>query len=228
MVEVIQSMLADALKFPSQGESWLKTVLIGGVCILLGFLLVPILLVYGYLLRVLKAGSEDAAEPPVFDEWGGMLVDGLKVIAVSLVFFLIPIVVGLVGMALGGLAGGEGGALGVLFALIAFVAWILAMYLLPAGLTNMAREGSFGAAFDADVLRTVGSSSDYLVAIVLGFVIALILGSIASALMTILVGAFLLFYVQMAVFYLYGSGYRKATDGGTEAASTVGGARPTE
>lgn len=225
-------MLVDALEFPTRGESWLKTVLIGGVLILLGFLIVPLIFVQGYMLRVLRAATGDAEEPPVFDEWEELLVDGVKVIAASFVFLLVPFVIAAAAMMFGGFAafsGSEGsGIVGLLLGLLAFVGWLLAAYLLPAGLTNMAREESFAAAFDTDVLRTVGSSTDYLVAVVLAFVVAIVLGSIASALSAILVGVFVLFYLQVSVFYLYGRGFSEAMEGETEPTSTVGGARPTE
>lgn len=225
-------MLVDALKFPSRGESWLKTVLIGGVLSLLGFLVIPLILVQGYMLRVLGAATEGAEEPPVFDEWGDMLVDGIKVIAVALVFFLVPLVIAFAAMAIGGfaaLSGSEGsGVVGLLLAFVAFIAWILAAYLLPAGLANMAREDAFGAAFDTAALRAAASSTDYLVAVVLAFVVALVLGSVASLLSAILVGVFVLFYLQISVFYLYGRGFSEAMGGPSESASTVGGARPAE
>lgn len=225
-------MLVDALEYPTRGESWLKTVLIGGVLLLLGFLIVPLIAVQGYMLRVLRGATEDAEEPPVFDEWEELLVDGVKVIGASFVFLLVPFVIAAAAVVFGGFAafsGSEGsGIVGLLLALLAFVGWLLAAYLLPAGLANMAREESFAAAFDVDVLRTVGSSTDYLVAVALAFVIAAVLGSVASALSAVLVGVFVLFYLQVSVFYLYGRGFSEAMEGEPEPTSTVGGARPTE
>lgn len=225
-------MLVDALKYPSRGESWLKTVLIGGILSLLGFLVVPLILVQGYMLRVLHDGTEGAEEPPVFDEWGDMLVDGIKVIAAALVFFLVPLGLLFVAMMVGGFAavsGSEGsGIVGLLLGLFAFVTWLLAAYLLPAGLANMAREDAFGAAFDTAALRTAAGSTDYLVAVVLAFVVAIVLGTIASALSAILVGVFILFYLQVSVFYLYGRGFSEAMESRSESTSTVGGARPAE
>ncbi len=221
-------MIGDALSYPKSGESWLRTVLIGGLLLLFSWLIVPAILLQGYLLRVLRAGSEEAVEPPVFDEWADMLVDGLKVIAVAIGFFLVPFVLAvLLGLAFGGF---EAGAIGFLVGVVVFAAYLVAAYLLPAGLTNMAMEGSLGAAFDTDVLRRVGGSSDYLVAVASAIVIGVILGAVASMLTVVLVGVFLLFYVQVAMYYLIGRGYGQAMEMTPETTGDVtpGRAEPTE
>lgn len=214
-------MIGEALSFPKEGESWIKTVLIGGVLLLFSWLIIPTVLVQGYLLRVLRAGSEKAAEPPVFDEWGDLFVDGLKLFVVTLGYFIVPILLAVV---LGSVAGAlDSGAIGALVGIVVFVAYLVAAYLLPAGLTNMAREGSIGAAFDTDVVLEVGRNSEYAVAVVLGILLSIVLGGIAAMLSIVLIGFFLLFYVNIAVYYLFGRGYGEAMGTSAGAADVASG-----
>lgn len=214
-------MIGEALSFPKEGESWIKTVLIGGVLLLFSWLIIPTVLVQGYLLRVLRAGSEKAAEPPVFDEWGDLFVDGLKLFVVTLGYFIVPILLAVV---LGSVAGAlDSGPIGALVGIVVFVAYLVAAYLLPAGLTNMAREGSIGAAFDTDVVLEVGRNSEYAVAVVLGILLSIVLGGIAAMLSIVLIGFFLLFYVNIAVYYLFGRGYGEAMGTSAGAADVASG-----
>ena len=47
-------MIQDALNYLRADDDWTRTVLIGGILSLLGVLVVPTLLVFGYLVRVLR------------------------------------------------------------------------------------------------------------------------------------------------------------------------------
>lgn len=216
-------MLSEALEFPRRGEDWLQTVLIGGVLSLLSFLIVPGIIVNGYLLRVLRAGIDGDETPPTFGDWADLLVDGILVWVVQLIFvgvpmFLLMVVVGSfavitgVSMSTGmepppGAAMAAGGLVAVLLLLAVGLILLVAVYLLPAALANFARTGEFTAAFH---LRTVGQaalSADYLIAMVLVIVVSVILGFIGSLLTIILVGIFVLFYLQMVIYHLFGQGF---------------------
>jgi len=59
--------------------------------ILISFLITPVFLVYGYYL-VLKVTVAGFDELPDFDEWGDMLIDGLKVLIVGIVYML-PVII---------------------------------------------------------------------------------------------------------------------------------------
>lgn len=223
-------MLGAALDFPRQTDDWVRNVLIGGLLLVLSFLFVPVLLVYGYMARVLRASSSGDLEAPDFDEWGDLFVEGLSMFGVAVVYTLVPVVLtGFVAAFVGVLTldlengGGSAGVLGLLAALVVLVVWVLALYLLPAGVTNAARERSFGAAFDLDVLRTAAGSPDYLVGVLLAGVVGVVLGVIAGLLSVVLVGIFLSFYVQVVVFYLVGRGFGEAVgalDGQPESPTT--------
>ena len=108
-------MLSDSLDYLRTGEGWERTVLIGGLLAFFSFLLVPGFLVMGYLLRVVRATMHgEAADPPVFDDWAAMGVDGLKAFLISLVYGFVPgvILVATFGFGFAGLASGsDAGAL---------------------------------------------------------------------------------------------------------------------
>lgn len=211
-------MIEEAIQYPRSGDDALKTVLIGGVLGLLSVLIVPALLVLGYLVRVLQASFDDES-PPVFEAWGDLLVDGVKALVIGIVYFIVPMVV--FGLAAGGIAisaimtgdispGALAGAFFgfLLGGLLALIAW----YILPAALANFAREGRMSAAFRWADLRPVLFSSTYAI----NWVVALVLFIVAAIIVGILnvvppvgfvVGAFVDFYVAVVAFYLFGRAF---------------------
>lgn len=215
----------------------MKTILIGGVLSLIGgFIFVTVLPVQGFLVRVLRSAAEDEREPPVFDQWGDLFVDGIKVIVIQIAYLVVPMIVLLFGMFVSGigfLSASEGatgaagiGAVGALFLLVGGLLVVLVSYLVPAALANFAYEDSFGAAFDVGTVVDAAFTTDYLVAVVLALIVSLVLGFVAFLLTFLIVGVFLSFYVQMSVFYLFGRGYAMGLDlepGGTgEGKATAG------
>lgn len=212
-------MLGDALSFPRQGEDSLKTILIGGVLTILGaFLVIPAIPVNGFLVRVTAAGVRGESEPPVFDDWGKLFVDGILFIVVALAYIAVPFLLIVVGTLVfaGGAAvfANDGGALGAglgvvggLFFLVAMGLLFLAIYLLPAAVANFAHEDELGAAFDFGRVLDGAISGDYFVSVLLAIAVGLTLGFVAAILTVLLVGIFLAFYVQMVTYYLLGRGF---------------------
>lgn len=216
-------MLGDSLEFPRRGDDWLVTVLIGGVLSLLGFLIIPAILVNGYLLRVVRAAVTDEETAPVFDDWGELFVDGILVWVIEFLYVGIPTVLLLfvVGSftviasvsTSAGAQPGPGAAIGGLIGLLIFLVLLLlvvvAGYLLPAAVANFARTGEFTAAFDLPTVARGALTVDYLVAILLVIVVSIVLGFVGALLSVILVGVFVLFYLQVVVFHLFGQGFAR-------------------
>ncbi|MFC6733196.1 MULTISPECIES: DUF4013 domain-containing protein [unclassified Haladaptatus] len=217
-------MLSEALSYPRNGDNWLKTIAIGGVLTLLSFLIVPIFLVQGYFMRILRSAVRGEAGAPEFDEWMDLLTEGLMSFVIALVYVGIPGIIFTVGMfvlGFGAVAGAQTGSsglmaglgiVGLLFGLVMFVVLLLAGYVVPAAMANFATKQSFGAGFEFGTVMSIALTSDYLVAWLLAIVVSIVLGTIAGMLTAILVGIFLLFYVQMMVYYLYGRGYANAQE----------------
>lgn len=216
-------MLAEALAFPRADDGWLETVLIGGVLSILSFLVLPAIVINGYLLRVLRAAVEGDETPPRFGDWVDLFVDGLLVWVVQFVYIGIPsailgvvvvsfVAIGAVVTSAGAPVGPAAGV-GVLVALaviLVAVAGLLAVaYLLPAALANFARTGDFVAAFHLRTIARAAFSVDYFVAVVLAIAVAVVLGVVGGLLVFLLVGFFVLFYLQVVVYHLFGQGFAR-------------------
>jgi hypothetical protein len=221
-------MIRDALYY-LRDDDWTRTVLIGGILSLLGFLVVPTILVLGYLVGVLR-GTMDDADPPAFDEWGDLLVDGLKAVVITLAYGFVPAVVGTVAVAGGVLsvvaistvstgsgagagsgaaAGGVGLAVALLGSLLALVLGLVAAYVIPAATAAFAETGRLGDAFSVSELRPVLTSGTYATAWAVAFGTVLGAGLIGSALSAIpLIGvvfaAFVSFYAAVVASHVIG------------------------
>jgi len=225
LVLITMEMNVERLaKYPTESEEWIKTVAIGGVAMILSFLVVPLFLVAGYLVRAIRAGMEGAEEPPVFDEWGELLKEGLVASVIGLIYQLVPLIVFAVfvgGSILAFLTGSDAGAGAGAFGLIGgtFVAWILSLifgYVGFAGVANYAKERSFGAGFDFGLISDVVTSKAYLMAwvyvIALNIVVAVIVGLLnVIPFLGGIVGLFVSFYALIIAGWLWGSGFAEAT-----------------
>lgn len=218
-------MLEDGLSYPLKGDNAVGRIAIGGVLSYLAVLLFPLFLLMGYFVRVLAASARGEEEPPAFDEWGNMFVEGLKASVVAVVYGVVPFLLVAVAVVFAGVglssgndaAAGVLGGLGVVGLLFSVGAMFAIYYLVPAALTNMGLEGSLGAAFDVDTLSDVLLSTDYLVAWLLPFALALVVNLVTTVLVVVtfglgaLVVPFVQFYVQVSVFYMFGRAFGSVT-----------------
>jgi hypothetical protein len=208
------TMLSDAIEYLKDSDDAWKTSIIGGLCLLFGFLLIPLFLVWGYVVRVLDRTSRGDDVPPVFDEWGELTVEGAKAFAILLAYSLVPVVVGvtLVGgvwAATGGSPGSIGAAGFVLAGLITLVLFVAAAYVSPAALANFAEDRRLGAGFDFEELRPVLATGTYATGWLLAAGIVLV-GSFVSGLLNAIpfvgtvLGAIVAFYALVAAYYVIG------------------------
>lgn len=215
--------IEDVLQYPTQGEDWVKTVLIGGALTLFSFLIVPGILVSGYVLAVIRGRVADEVAPPAFEGWGGLFVDGLKAWVVAFAYAIIPTVLALglfggaaasmatgsdVGLAVGLLGFGIGG-------LVLLAIGLVFYYLFPASLANLAVTGRLGAAFDVETVRQLVTSRAYAVPWLWALGAAVVGGSVVGAvnvfpLVGWIAGALLAFYVEIVLGVLWGAGYADA------------------
>jgi len=215
--------VTDSFTYPTEREDWLKTIGIGGALLVFSFLLVPLLAVYGYLVRVVRASLADAAEPPVFDDWEGLLVDGLKAWVIGLAYMLVPLLVAgvtvsgsILAIATGSEAGAAAGIAGLLGGLALSVLLSLVFgYVAVAALLNFAAEGSLGAAFDFDALADVLLDTDFVISWPVSVLVFLVVGVVASALSAVpivgsIVAAFPTFYAMVVVADVLADGFDAA------------------
>lgn len=195
----VGNVMTDSLKYPS--SNW-KKVLILGVMILFSFLIIPLFIVLGYFIRVLKASLAGLEDLPEFDEWVDMIVDGIKVLLVGIVYSLPAIVIMVVSMiaiwgslssitAIQSTGMSPTTALGM-FTGIGFIGMIVAILymliitpILYIAIANMAYNEELGAAFRVSEIFGLISQIGwvdlivwYVVVILIGFVVSFIGGII--------------------------------------------------
>lgn len=205
-------MLSEALTYPRRGDGWLKRIGIGGILYFLGFLVIPQVIVEGYLYRVLREAVHRNPDPPEWEGWAELLVDGIKMLIIQFLYVLAPVVV----FVLGGAMGAAGlDAVGTLFTVVGAILSLVVFYLVPAAVTNFARTGEFGDAFAIGTLGDIVLTRTYFVHVVLSVVVGIVLGIIGLFLMVFLVGLFVLFYAQVAIYYLWARGVARSLDRST-------------
>lgn len=208
----------EAIRYPAQSDDAVRTVAIGGLLVLFGFLVVPLLAVGGYAVRVLDRTASGDDAPPTFDEWGELIVTGLKAFVIGFAYMLLPTIVGggvfLVGVLGVGVSGdGAIAGLGLLGAMLGGLLWfalsLLVAYLVPAALANFAETRRLGAGFDLETLRPVWFSRTYALGWVTTFLVLLIGGLVSAVLNVVpvlgaIAGAFVGFYFAVAAYSVIG------------------------
>lgn len=219
----------EAVTYPMERENWIKTVLIGGILSFFGFLLLPLFVVYGYVVRTIADSLEGGSEPPVFDDWGELIVDGLQAWIIGIIYLLIPLIVAFVtiggsvaAMATGGRTGAAAGIGGMMVGFVlTFILSLFFGYLAVAAIVNFAREGQFGAAFDFDVIKSVVFDREYAVAWLVSVGIFFVAGLVnvipfIGWLLTPFVG----FYAAIVAANLWAGGFSRALDSSSGADRT--------
>jgi hypothetical protein len=149
-----------AFVFFREDNNWISKLLIGGLMGLLGFLIIPTFILYGYGLTITRNiihGEKNLM--PEWDDWGQLLTDGVLLWLIQMIWALPFVIVGLftvVPAIIGMVIVGESGDMGVLFGSLGImltcglllVLGVLAALVIPPATILFAREGNFGAAFN--------------------------------------------------------------------------------
>lgn len=165
-----RGLLVDALAYPAESDDAVRLVPIGAALLLVWFLLIPLFLLVGYLVRVVDHVARGRPNTPGFGDWTDMLLDGAKGFTIVLAFLVTPFLVGnavaFVGVVLAGF-----GPVGPLLVSFGLLLWLLltvvAAYLLPAAIANFARSArvadrrQFRAGFDGEVLKRTLANRTY-------------------------------------------------------------------
>lgn len=204
-------MLREALGYPLRGDRGdaAETLAVGGGLHLLAWFLpvVPLVFVVGYLVRVLRGAGDAAGAPATFRSPGGLggvgtlVRDGLLGSVVVAAYALPPVVA--LAVTFTGIVGGDASLDGFGSVAVAaggtatlFVAAGFA-YALPAALAAFARTG-LRAAFSPSTLRPVLTSGRYFYAWCVGASALGVGAALALPLAEVVVGFFLLFYLEVA------------------------------
>lgn len=219
MLQHVTDALRDAVTFPLVDDGRrIKRLLVGSVLVATSFLLVPLVLLGGYYVRYLRASVHDDPEPPRFDEWGTLFVDGLKLFGLGIAFAAVVLafavggtLVGQVGVFAVETLGAVGGLVSAVLALLVLGAFVLFLATFPAMVSNFAVEGRLKAALDTDRISAVVTTPVYLVLLFFAFFanqIGLVFGGMLAV---VLVGFPLAFYAQLVAVGLIGRGYAHGT-----------------
>jgi hypothetical protein len=205
--------------FPFKDQRWVGKFVVGGVLAFCGrFIPLFFIPISGYTVRVMRRTLKDGTPSlPDWDDWGDLILSGLKAWLIFLVYSL-PLLAAIF-VAYGALFGGaaafifglaEESALalgGIVLALIGVVAFGFAMivtfpvfFFIPLALTRLAAYDSLGRAFQlGEIWREVKSGfTRYLLA----FVVYLAVSMAAS-----LVASFLRYTVCLACLYPFALGF---------------------
>lgn len=231
--------IEDVLRYPTRREDWVATVLIGGALTLFSFLVIPGIVVTGYVLAVIRGRLAGDEKPPAWGNWTDLFVDGLKAWVVGFVYAIVPMAVAVVvfGSAVAAMASGSDvgiavGLLGLGFgSLLWFVVALAFFYPLPASLANLAATGRLGAAFDVGTVRQVVTTRAYAVPWLWGLAVLVVASAIGGAINAVplvgwVVGAIFLFYVDVVLGVLWGAGYADALEAVGTPVDEAGGATP--
>ena len=216
-------MIEDALRYQTQGDDWIKRVLLGGGVLFLSIFIVPIFTFNGYMVEVMRRVlGGDTASPP---EWGELdLVDttiyGLKHAVVVLAYGLVvALVAGIPLIVLTGLGNaldvGLITGLGLLVGGLAYFVGSLALLaILPVATANFVMEDSIVAGFDLETLRAVVPNRTMLMAVLYAFVVNILVSIVTSILGATIIGylavPFVVFIGQSAIFYVWARGFGDA------------------
>ena len=80
--------LKQVLSFPFKDEKWASKLGIAALLSLLGFLIFPALILGGYVYEIMRRVivQREAPSLPEWDDWGGYLVNGFKMMGVALIY----------------------------------------------------------------------------------------------------------------------------------------------
>lgn len=216
--------LNEAVTYPTERDNWIPQILIGGFLLFLGFLLIPLFLVYGYIMVVIRSNLRGSNTPPVFENWSDLFVEGIQAWVIGLIYMLLPILI--LFFAVGGaivafLTGTDAGVItgiGSIFGglLLSGILALILGYIAVAALVNFAREQEFSAGFDFTTLRPVLVSSEYATAWLISIVILLVAAVIGGMLNAIPVigsflGAIIGFYAFVVASVLWADGVTEAS-----------------
>lgn len=223
----IGNIFSESLGYPTRN---IGRVLVLGVLLLISILIVPLFLVLGYALRTIKESTEEGTEPPAFDNWGAMFIDGLKYLVVSIVYSVIPLIVMGVGITstiasipsydmIGSGAAYASLIFGSGLSFVGLLLWLVIVVILNIAIANMAHKGEFGAAFKfGEIFQLIGSIGWgkyiiwYIVLIVIAMLLSIVSGIVAVIpllgfiLIILLVEPYLIIFSSRAIGLIYKEG----------------------
>jgi len=214
-------MFEESIRYLRDSDDVVTTVLVGGLLVIFSFLVIPVIVLEGYMIRVLRRVSEGDTDAPKFENWTKLFVDGLKAIVIAILYLLVPAVIAAVFIGGGAALANHFTVLGSIVALLGsvltFVAAVAVWYVLPAALVRFAEKNTMGSAFEYEAYLPILRNRDYATGWLIALAIVVVAGVIVSAVAMVpfvgwVVGAFIAFYTNVMAAYVYGSAYAEADE----------------
>ncbi len=212
--------IGKSFTFVFEDENWITNILIGAAILAVGllfsWLIIPIFLAFlvlnGYAVAIIRRVLNGQADGlPQWDNWGGLLMDGLKMWVIGFVYAL-PIIIASFCMIVPAAALGDSSetAAAILMAIFGclIILWsIILTIMLPAAIAFWVATDELSAAFRfGDVLAFVRENlSTYLITFVMTWVAAFVgqLGSLVCGVGLLAT----LPYSYMVIGHLFGQAY---------------------
>lgn len=155
-------MILDLYKdaFEYSAKDWKTLIKLGLMC-LFSILLIPIFLVAGYNYRVIDKAVHGVINgkdsQPEFDDIISMFVDGVKVVVVEIIYFIIPAIILMIFAFISTqITGTLSAVILIIGCLITFIVGVLACLMVQMGICHMAHNnGSLAKAFALSELKEV-------------------------------------------------------------------------
>lgn len=201
------------------------------LALLVGLLavVVPVIggtLYQGYVVRVMRTTLAGEDELPSWGDPVDLFVEGMWAFAVLLVYqvaifavyvalYVVVIAFVVVGAGTAGSEGGSAvfGALTLFYPIVMVLSMVLSLvvgYFSMVSLVTYAHEGSVRTALSPSRIRRVAFSKEFAVTFLVGYAGMTVVGNVLGLLVFVLVGFFVLFGLQTALFRLFALGYAGA------------------
>jgi len=214
-------MIKSALRYQTQGDDWIKRVLIGGAVVLLANLVfLPLFTVYGYMMEVMRQTLRDETGAP--PEWGDydiveLSIDGAKAFVIQFAYttgigliVLLPSgillllslllqsrIIGLLSVLVGGV--------------LSLVAVLLIGIVVPVTVGNFVITDDIAAGFDIGMLRSVGTNRKMLRAAAIGIGINFLISILSGVLLITFVGPAIVAFIGFsAIAIIWANGFADA------------------
>jgi len=191
----------DKIEFPvtfPQSGGW-SPVVVAGAALLLSFLVLPLFVLIGYCSRVCRAAAQGARKAPPFDDWGGLLKEG---VLLSVATLGAGVVLAVAVLALALLADAAGS---LAFVWLLLPVYFFGVYAIRAVMTLYAVTLDFGAAFSPSNVWSLAFTAEYFVTFLVEMLLTLALGIVAGIAAFTLVGWIWVYaYIFVATSALWG------------------------
>jgi len=219
--------LGEAFTFVVRSDRWVRKLIAGAVCLLLIWLIVPFLLLIGYIVEIARRVRSGARELPAWDHPWKNIKDGFKILA-ALLIWVVPSALLSIPAAIVEAAASEGsrqalgGSISAVAGIVAAIGsvWSLVVLLLePAIISQYIERGFWGALNARAVIRRV--RVNLALSIVVGALVVVLTTIGLIGLAAIAIGVLVTFpYATFIGAYLVGR-YAQLTDRPTLRAEAI-------